>query len=73
MEGTRPERLMRRPERLMRRPVRPAGLRIVMLSVAVLVLFAGLAVGGYVYINHVASGIGRMPVMFASTHVDHKR
>ncbi len=48
-------------------------MRIVLASLAVLVVLAGLAVGGYVYINHVAAGIGRMPVMFANAHVDQKR
>jgi hypothetical protein len=47
--------------------------RIVLASMAVLVAVTGLVVGGYVYINHVAAGIGRMPVMFANAHVDHKR
>lgn len=48
-------------------------MRIVLASLAVLVVMAGVVAGGYVYINHVAAGIGRMPVMFASTHVVHKR
>ena len=47
--------------------------RIVLASLAVLVVLAGVVVGGYVYINHVAAGIGRMPVMFANAHVDQKR
>jgi hypothetical protein len=28
----------------------------------------GMVVGGYVYINRVAVGIGRVPVMFATGH-----
>jgi len=40
-------------------------MRIVLASLAVLVLFAGLVAGGYLYINRVAVGIGRVPVMFA--------
>ena len=39
-------------------------MRIVLASVAVLVLFVGMVAGGYLYINRVAAGIGRVPVMF---------
>jgi hypothetical protein len=43
--------------------------RIVLASLAVLVLFAGMVAGGYLYINRVAVGVGRVPVMFAPAHV----
>jgi len=43
--------------------------RIVLASLAVLVLFLGITAGGYFYINRVAAGIGRVPVMFAPAHV----
>jgi hypothetical protein len=43
--------------------------RIILASLAVLVLFLGMTVGGYFYINRVAAGIGRMPVMFGPAHV----
>jgi hypothetical protein len=43
--------------------------RIVLASLTVLVLFAGMVVGGCLYINRVAAGIGRVPVMFANAHV----
>jgi hypothetical protein len=42
--------------------------RIVLASLAVLVLFLGMTAGGYFYINRVAAGIGRVPVMFAPAH-----
>jgi hypothetical protein len=42
--------------------------RIVLASLAVLVIFAGMVAGGYLYINRVAVGIGRVPVMFATGH-----
>jgi hypothetical protein len=29
------------------------------------VVFLGLVAGGYIYINRVAAGIGKVPVMFA--------
>jgi hypothetical protein len=35
-------------------------------SLAVLVIFVGMVAGGYLYINRVAVGIGRVPVMFAT-------
>ena len=35
-------------------------------SLAALVVVVGMVVGGYVYINRVAVGIGRVPVMFAT-------
>ena len=44
-------------------------MRIVLASLAVLVMFVGMVAGGYVYINRVAAGIGRVPVMFAPAHV----
>jgi hypothetical protein len=44
-----------------RRPVP----RLVVLALAVLVAAAGLTIGGCLYINHVAAGIARVPVMFA--------
>ena len=44
-------------------------MRIVLASLTVLVLLAGLVAGGCLYINRVAAGIGRVPVMFANTHV----
>ena len=44
-----------------RRPVP----RLALVAVAVLVAAVGLTIGGYLYINHVAAGIGRVPVMFA--------
>jgi len=40
--------------------------RIVLASLAALVVVVGTVVGGYVYINRVAVGIGRVPVMFAT-------
>ena len=42
---------------------------MVLASLAVLVLFLGMIAGGYFYINRVATGIGRVPVMFAPAHV----
>jgi hypothetical protein len=39
--------------------------RIVLASLAVLVVFLGIVAGGYLYINRVAAGGGRVPVMFA--------
>ena len=44
-------------------------MRIVLASLAVLVLFLGMTAGGYFYINRVAAGIGRVPVMFGPVHV----
>ena len=44
-------------------------MRIVLASLAVLVLFVGMTAGGYFYINRVAAGIGRVPVMFGPAHV----
>ena len=41
-----------------------ARLRGVVVSLAVLAVFLGVTAAGYVYINHVAAGIGRVPVMF---------
>jgi len=43
-------------------------MRIVLASLAVLVVFVGMVAGGYLYINRVAVGIGRVPVMFATGH-----
>ena len=43
-------------------------MRIVLASLAVLVVFLGMVAGGYLYINRVAVGIGRVPVMFAPAH-----
>ena len=43
-------------------------MRIVLASLAALVVVVGMVVGGYVYINRVAVGIGRVPVMFATGH-----
>ncbi len=40
-------------------------MRIVLASLAVLVVFLGMVAGGYFYINRVAVGIGKVPVMFA--------
>jgi hypothetical protein len=40
--------------------------RILLASLAALVVVVGMVVGGYVYINRVAVGIGRVPVMFAT-------
>jgi hypothetical protein len=42
--------------------------RIALASLAALVVVVGMVVGGYVYINRVAVGIGRVPVMFATGH-----
>ena len=39
-------------------------LRIVVASLAVLLVLLGVTTAGYVYINHVAAGIARVPVMF---------
>ena len=44
-------------------------MRILLASLAALVVVVGMVVGGYVYINRVAVGIGRVPVMFATGHV----
>lgn len=44
-----------------RRPVP----RLVLVALAVLVAAVGLTIGGCLYINHVAVGIARVPVMFA--------
>ncbi len=44
-------------------------MRIVLASLAVLVMVVGMVAGGYLYINRVAAGIGRVPVMFAPAHV----
>jgi hypothetical protein len=44
-----------------RRPVP----RLVLVALAVLVAAVGLTIGGCLYINHVAAGIGRVPVLFA--------
>jgi hypothetical protein len=38
--------------------------RIVLASVAALVVVMVMVLGGYFYINHVAAGVGRVPVMF---------
>ena len=38
---------------------------IVLVALVMLVAAAGLAIGGWLYINHVAAGIGRVPVLFA--------
>jgi hypothetical protein len=43
---------------------RPAP-RLVLLALAVLVAAVGLTIGGCLYINHVAAGIARVPVLFA--------
>ena len=43
-------------------------MRIVLASLAALVVVVAMAAGGYVYINRVAVGIGRVPVMFATGH-----
>jgi len=40
-------------------------MRIVLASLAVLVVLLGMVAGGYFYINRVAVGIGKVPVMFA--------
>ena len=45
--------------------IRRPGPRFVLVALAMLVAAAGLAVGGCLYINHVAAGIGRVPVLFA--------
>jgi hypothetical protein len=42
--------------------------RIALASLAALVVVVGMVVGGYVYINRVAVGIGRVPVIFATGH-----
>ena len=39
-------------------------LRIVLASLTVLVVLLSVTTAGYVYINHVAAGIARVPVMF---------
>ena len=48
---------------------RVPGPRLVMVMLAVLVALAGVAIGGALYINHVAAGIARVPVMFDVSHV----
>ena len=45
--------------------IRRPGSRFVLVALAMLGAAAGLTIGGYLYINHVAAGIGRVPVMFA--------
>jgi hypothetical protein len=40
-------------------------MRIILASLAVLVVFLGMVTGGYLYINRMAAGIGKVPVMFA--------
>ena len=44
--------------------IRRPGPRFVLVALAMLVA-AGLTIGGCLYINHVAAGIGRVPVLFA--------
>ncbi len=48
---------------------RVPGPRLVMVTLAVLVALAGVAIGGVLYIDHVAAGIARVPVMFDVSHV----
>jgi hypothetical protein len=43
---------------------RPAP-RHVLVALAVLAAAVGLTISGCLYINHVAAGIGRVPVLFA--------
>jgi hypothetical protein len=45
--------------------IRRPGPRLVLMALAVLVAAAGLAMGGWLYINHVAAGVGRVPVLLA--------
>jgi hypothetical protein len=45
--------------------IRRPGPRFVLVALAVLVAAAALAIAGCLYINHVAAGIGRVPVLFA--------
>ena len=39
-----------------------------MVTLAVLVVLAGVTVAGYLYLNHVVAGIARVPVMFDVSH-----
>ena len=43
---------------------RPAA-RLVLVALAVLIAAVGLTIGGCLYINRVATGIARVPAMFA--------
>jgi hypothetical protein len=45
--------------------IRRPGPRFVLVALAMLAAAVGLTIGGCLYINHVAAGIGRVPVMFA--------
>ena len=45
--------------------IRRPGPRFVLVALAMLVAAAGLTIGGCLYINHVAAGIARVPVLFA--------
>jgi hypothetical protein len=45
--------------------IRRPGPRFVLVTLAMLVAAAGLTIGGCLYINHVAAGVGRVPVLFA--------
>jgi hypothetical protein len=47
--------------------------RIALVSLAVLVIFVGMMAGGYFYINRVAVGIGRVPMMFATGHAANRQ
>ena len=44
-------------------------MRIALASLVMLLMVVGMVAGGYVYINRVAVGIGRVPVMFTPAHV----
>ena len=44
------------------------GPRLVMVTLAVLVVLGGATVAGYLYLNHVVAGIARVPVMFDVSH-----
>ena len=48
--------------------IRRPGPRFVLVALAVLVAAAGLTISGCLYINHVAAGIGRVPVLFAPSN-----
>ena len=61
-------------------------MRIVVASLVLLAAFLGVMAGGYFYLNRVAVGFGRVPVMFpagpaahrpapgtAGSHADHRR
>ena len=51
--------------------IRRPGPRLAAAALAVLIALGGVTVGGFLYINRVAAGIGRVPVMFGDAHHFH--